>query len=103
MRRTVLPLIRLFLRLRRTFHFDEDDIHADFFDLTDIDEQISPAPMKAFSAGDDDAEHPPLGIDEHNVANLSEAFTVDKIDRFFFSEFLKAGFHVLLYAEIYKS
>ena len=103
LRRTILPLIRFLFRLRRAFHFDEDDVYADFFDLREIDKHISPAPMKALSAGDDDTEHSSFGIGEHDVANFSETLAVDKVDRFFFSEFLKAGFHVLLYAKKYQS
>lgn len=98
-RRTVIPFIGfLILFGRTTRQFDENDVHADFLYLFPLDKNVAFAPMKALSARHDDAEHSALGIGKHGVANLSQPFPVYNVDRFFFSEFLKTCFHILLYA-----
>ena len=86
------PLIFGFLFGRRS-DVHQHDVHADLFDAFQIDIQLRSSPAKPLSSGHDNALHSPFGIGKDDVADLSELFSVRKIDRFFAVQFAKARFH----------
>ena len=64
----------------------------------EIDVDIRFPPAESPSARRHNAEHAPLGIGDHDIGDLSELFSVTNVDDHLLSEFLKAGFHISLYA-----
>ena len=78
--------------------FDENDIHTDLAHTLEIDVDIRFPPAESPSARRHNAEHAPLGIGDHDVGDLPELLSVANVDDHLLSEFLKAGFHISLYA-----
>ena len=78
--------------------FDENDIHTDLAHALEIDVDIRFPPAESPSARRYNAEHAPLGIGDHDVGDLPELLSVANVDDHLLSEFLKAGFHISLYA-----
>ena len=70
------PFSRMLFGLGRRTDIDEDNVHADFFDAFEVDENFRSAPSESLSAGRDDALHAPLGVCEHDVAHATEALSI---------------------------
>ena len=74
----------------------KDDVHADLGHVFEVDEEVGLPPPKASAARGDDAEHLALGLAEHDVAHLSEPFSVAEIDDFLLLQFQKTRFHTTI-------